>query len=166
MRVFDKILKPPFTYLREQGLSSVVYVDDTLLGADTFEECQDNVLSTFTCLEDLGFYIHPEKSIFTPALDIIFLVYQINTLSMTIALTSEKKQKIKGKVEELLTQRSTIREVSSLLGCIVASFQAVLNGRLHNRQIEFDKISTSKQNLGNFEAKRYLSPTAIAEMKW
>ena len=63
--VFNKVLQPPFAYLREQGLSSVVYVDDTLLRGDTFEECQDNIFSTLTCLEDLGFYIHPEMSFFT-----------------------------------------------------------------------------------------------------
>ena len=80
---------------------------------------------------DLGFYIHPEKSIFIPTEDIIFLGYHINTVRMTIALTSEKKQKIKRKVEELLTKSSTIREVSSLLGSIVASFEAVPNGRLY-----------------------------------
>ena len=52
IRVFDKVLKAPFAYLRQQGLSSVVYVNDTLLGGDTFEECQDNVFSTLTCFED------------------------------------------------------------------------------------------------------------------
>ena len=29
-----------------------------------------------------------------------------------------------------------------------------------------DKISALKQNEGNFEAKCYLSPAAIAELKW
>ena len=38
MRVFNKIMKPPFAYLREQVMPSVVYVDDTLLGGDTFED--------------------------------------------------------------------------------------------------------------------------------
>ena len=73
MWVFNKVLNSPFVYLREQRLSSVIYVDDTLLGGDTFEECQDNVLNTLSWLEDLGFYIHPEKSIFTPTQYIIFL---------------------------------------------------------------------------------------------
>ena len=93
MQVFNKVLKPPFDYLIEQALSSVVCVDDTLLGRDTFEECQDNVFTTLRCLEDLGFYIHPEKSIFTPTQDIIFLGYHINTLRMTISLNSQKKGK-------------------------------------------------------------------------
>ena len=50
---------------------------------------------------------------------------------MIIALTFEKKQKTKGKVEELLAKNSTIREVSSRLDSTVASFEVVLNGRLH-----------------------------------
>ena len=111
MRVFNKVLKPPFAYLREQVLSSVVCVDDTLLKGDAFEECQDNVFSILTCLKDLGFYIHPEKSIFIPTQDIIFLGYNINTLRITIDLTSEKKRNIKEKVEELLTKSSTIRGI-------------------------------------------------------
>ena len=43
--------------------------------------------------------------------------------------------------------------MSRLLGCIVSSFEAVPNGRLHYRHIVFDKISALKQNKGNFEAK-------------
>lgn len=35
--VFNKVLKPQFAYLREHGMSSVVYVDDTLLGGNTFD---------------------------------------------------------------------------------------------------------------------------------
>ena len=85
---------------------------------------------------------------------------------MTIALTSKKKQKIKGKVEKLVTKSSTIREVFNLLGGIVGYFEAVLNGRLHYWHIEFDNTSASKQNKGNFEAKCYLSPFAIVELKY
>ena len=114
-------------------------MDDTLLGGDTFVECRDNVFSTLTCFEDLGFYIHPQKSIVITTQDTIFLGHLINPLRMTI--TSEKKQKIKRKVEELLIKSSTIREASSLLGSIVASFEAVLNGRLHYQHTEFNKIS-------------------------
>ena len=56
--------------------------------------------------------------------------------------------------------------MSSLLGRTVASFEAVPNGRLHYRQIKFDKISALKQNKTYFQAKSYLSPTAITELKW
>lgn len=45
MRLFNKIMKSPFAYLWEQGLSSVIYVDDTL-GGDQFEEGQANIRKT------------------------------------------------------------------------------------------------------------------------
>ena len=61
IRVFNKVLKPPFAHLREQGLSSILYVGDTLLGGDTFEECLDNVFSTLTCLEGFGFLYTPRE---------------------------------------------------------------------------------------------------------
>ena len=66
-----------------------------------------------------GQCLHPEKSIFTPTQDIIFRGYHINTLRMTIDLTSEKKQKFKEKVEKLFTKSSRIREVSSPPGSIL-----------------------------------------------
>lgn len=50
IKVFTKLLKPPFCYFREQGYSSVVYVDDTLLEGDTYAECIDSLLATLECL--------------------------------------------------------------------------------------------------------------------
>ena len=43
MRVFTKLLKPVFATLREQGYESVIYVDDSLLQGDTYQECLDNI---------------------------------------------------------------------------------------------------------------------------
>ena len=43
MRVFTKLLKPVFSHLRELGYESVIYVDDSLLHGDTFEECLEDV---------------------------------------------------------------------------------------------------------------------------
>ena len=34
--LFNKISKLSFSYLREKGLHSVIYVDDTVLGGDEF----------------------------------------------------------------------------------------------------------------------------------
>ena len=66
MRVFTKILKPVFASLREQGYTSVVYVDDSLLYGLTYEECQTNVMVTLESLQDLGFVIHSTKSVLFP----------------------------------------------------------------------------------------------------
>ena len=79
VRVFDKILKPPLSYLREQGLSSVVYVDDTLLGSEAFLEYKHNVTTKTYQLRGFSFFIHPDKSIFTPTQDILYLGFHIKT---------------------------------------------------------------------------------------
>ena len=93
MRVFNKILKPPFCWHREKGFASVVYLDDTLLAGETYQECCDNIHATMSLLQNLGFTIHPIKSSFVPSQEIIFLGFVINTQHMTITLTNEKKSK-------------------------------------------------------------------------
>ena len=51
MRIFTKILKPPFSLLRKFGHQSVVYVGDTFQNTDV----------TIDLLQLLGFTIHPKK---------------------------------------------------------------------------------------------------------
>ena len=95
MRVLTKILKPPFSCLREQGHSSVICADDSLLAGDTYKDCLDNIHDTKLLLEGLGFHIHPKKSVFLPTQVITFLGFEINTANMTISLTKAKKNQIK-----------------------------------------------------------------------
>ena len=90
MRIFNKIFKLPFCWLREQGFASVVYADDTLLAGETYQEFCDNVYATMSLLQSIGFTIHPIKSSFVPSQEIIFLGFVINTQHMTITLTNEK----------------------------------------------------------------------------
>ena len=61
MSVFNKALKPPFCWLREQGFASAVYVDDTLLAGETYQECCYNIYATMSLLHNLGFTIHSIK---------------------------------------------------------------------------------------------------------
>ena len=50
MPVSNKLLKPVFASLHELGYESSVYVDDSLLLAQTFEEYLDNTLSRISLL--------------------------------------------------------------------------------------------------------------------
>ena len=94
MRIFAKLLKPVFHTLRKMGYVSIIYVDDTLLYGDTYEECLKNVLATLEILQDLGFVIHATKSVLIPTQRITFLGFIFDTLAMTITLTKEKKNKL------------------------------------------------------------------------
>ena len=63
MRIFTKMLKPVFGYLRKQGHLSVVFVDDSYLQADTEQECIKNINATVNILTMLGFTIHERESV-------------------------------------------------------------------------------------------------------
>ena len=61
MRVFTKISKVPFVYLRRLGQNSVVYVNDSYLQGETYQACLDNISDTIKLLRERGFAIHTEK---------------------------------------------------------------------------------------------------------
>ena len=50
-RKFTKLLKPVFSFLRQQGHISVPYIDDSWLTADSFHLCIRNVIDTVTLLD-------------------------------------------------------------------------------------------------------------------
>ena len=93
MRVFTKVLKPAFSYLREIGYLSVVYVDDSCLQGKTFEECLQNITETVKLLQSLGFTIDPEKSVLKPKQKWTFLGFVLNSKTITLTLTDSKKKK-------------------------------------------------------------------------
>ena len=73
IQIFTKISKIPFSILREKGFLSVVYVDDSYLQGDDYEDCFSNVLNTIEILRSLGFTIHPDKSKFISTQCITYL---------------------------------------------------------------------------------------------
>ena len=167
MRVFTKLLKPVFATLRENGFESVIYVDDSLLQGDTFEECFENIEVTLNCLQELGFVIHPVKSVLSPTQVITFLGFIIDTVNMTVTLTPEKKLKIRNMGIGLMSGEDiTIRMTSSFIGNVTASFEAVPYGRLYYRNIELCKTEALESNKFNFDAMCTLSDGARRDIKW
>ena len=83
MRIFTKILKPVFGYLRKQGHLSVVFVDDSYLQADTEQECIKNTNATVNILTMLRFTIHERKSVSIPTQKIEFLGFLIDSINMS-----------------------------------------------------------------------------------
>lgn len=53
--IFTKILKPVIYSLRKEGLFSVIYLDDFLLIAPTYNQCLKNISITMKLLSSLGF---------------------------------------------------------------------------------------------------------------
>ena len=89
IQVFNKLLKPPFGSLHKIGYESSVYVDVSLFLGEIFEERLGNVLSAISLLQELGFSIHPTKSIFVPTQKINFLALEIDALNITPTLNKK-----------------------------------------------------------------------------
>ena len=65
-RYFTKLLNPVFAFLRNNGHECFQYIDDSFIVSDTKESCDFSVKVVSQTLKDLGFVVHPEKSIFEP----------------------------------------------------------------------------------------------------
>ena len=125
-RIFTKLMKPVYSTLRQYGHTNVAYIDDSLLIADTPLECTNNVKDTACLLQNLGFFIHEKKSVFIPTQMITFLGNVIDSVSMTVTLPKEKVDRIKDECLRLQKKNKTsIREVSRIIGILVSSFSAV-----------------------------------------
>ena len=85
MRIFTKISKVLLGHLRSQGYNSVVDVDDSYLQGDTHQSCLAKILDTITLLRELGFVIHPDKSVLTSSQTIVFLGFVISSKHMTLS---------------------------------------------------------------------------------
>ena len=84
MRIFTKISKIPRSILKEKSYLSVVYVHDSYLQGDDYEDCFSNALNTIEILRSLGFTIHPDKSKFIQTQFITFLRFIFNSVQMQL----------------------------------------------------------------------------------
>ncbi len=170
-RLFTKLLKPVFAFLRQKGRLSVSYIDDIYLQGQGsgIVPCQMNVWETYELLTKLGFVVHydPQKSVFDPATRLEILGFTADSVSMTLTLTTEKQNKVISACKVLLTKRfPSIRLVAQVIGLLVSTFPAVSYGQLYYRQLENEKIAALKHCAGNFEASMSLSDLARHDLRW
>ena len=152
-RQFTKILKPLLTTLRKQGHISTAHLDDLYSQGRNYDDCVKNVIDTTVLLDKLGLVVHPENASFIPSQVLVILGFIINSLTMTIQLTTEKALDLNTVCIEFLRATTlSIREVASAIGSIVDSFPGVMHGPLLYRHLEKDKCLALQQAKGNFDA--------------
>ena len=165
-RQFTKILKPPLPALHKQGHISAALLDDLYLQGWGYDEYVKNVIDTTVLLDMLGLVVHPEKSSFIPSQVLIILGFIINSLTMTIQLTTDKALGLKSVCTEFLRATTlSIREVARAIGRIAASFPGVMHGPLFYRHLKKDKCLALQQAKGNFDAHTSLSQQGKCELQ-
>ncbi|KAK3100452.1 hypothetical protein FSP39_020111 [Pinctada imbricata] len=166
-RVFTKLLKPVFSILHQRGFSSVIYIDDILLVGDTFEDCEANIRNTMSMLDNLGFTVHPGKSMLTPTQNIPFLGFNLNSLNMTVRLLPDKAQDIVDLCNSLICRKEIkLRELAKIIGKFVAATPGVQYAQLHYKSLEIEKDKHLKLVRGDYEAKCTLSQESVTELVW
>ena len=166
-RKFTKILKVPFSYLRQHGHLSSAFIDDSCLLSQTVQACGANVQDTVRVMDKLGFTVHPDKSCFQPTQVLVYLGFVLNSLLMTVTLTEDKCQKIMSQCASLLCRQvCTIRQLAEVIGSLVAAEPGVEMARLHYKRLEQEKDKALKANEGNFEAHMAISQLMREDLEW
>ena len=166
-RVFTKILNPVFAKLREEGLEGFPYIDDSFLVSDRYQDCKESLRTLGVKLEELGFVVHPDKSIFEPTRQLTFLGFLLDSEDFRVFLTKDKEEKLVRAASDVLTQeRPTIREVAGLIGLMIAFAQAFSYAEGHVKSLERNKIEALARARGNFDDRMSLSEESVQEVKW
>ena len=72
-------MKPVYASLRMLWHTNSGYIDDSLLLADTYSECEDNVSDTVDLMTNVGFMIHEKKLVSKLTQQITFLGNNIDS---------------------------------------------------------------------------------------
>ena len=143
------------------------YIDDSYLQGDSVAACSSNVKASATLMNTVGFFLHADKSVLSPAQTVTFLGFVLNSLNMTVSPTPEKISKTITCCTELLqTLRPTILQVSRVVGVLISNLSGVEFGQLHYRSLEIDKISALKTSGSNYNAVMELCSRSIHDLNW
>ena len=94
-------MKVPLSTLYSSGHLISGYIDDFFLINETYQGYIETVNASVNLFDNLGFVIHPAKSVFVPTQQLIFVGFLIDSLQMRVYLNNEKIVKIKAHIQKL-----------------------------------------------------------------
>ena len=167
-RRFTKLMKVPLSMLHCKGHAVSGYIDDFFLINDFYEGCASSITDTISLFDKLGFVVHPEKSVFTPTQQLVFLGFIIDSVRMKIFLPYNKILKLKDNIDIVLNnaQHLKIECVARVLDLMVSSLPAVQYGALHYRDLEMDKIRALRIQKGNYNRTMSISQKGKENRQW
>lgn len=165
--VFTKILKPLIRYIRNLGIRCVIYLDDFLIIADSYDECKKSVKLVCDLLFKLGFIINLEKSLLIPKTICKYLGFLFDSINMIIELPESKKDKVKKLAKKYLnTKFCKIREFAEFIGFLISCCPAVKYGWAHTKSLEREKYFALEANNKNYDADMTLSNQIRTDLLW
>ena len=106
--IFTKLMRPLLTRWRSQGIGIAVYLDDGLIWAQTELQCRKASFIVSRDLESAGFFTAEEKCSWQPSQRMTWLGHTIDLSSMSLDITSERKERAFSTIASLLRSRGPI----------------------------------------------------------
>ena len=137
-QVFTKLMRQLIKYWRTKAIRVVIYIDDGIGGAGTFENAVIVSQQVKSDLVGCGFTLN-KTSVWTPTQQLTWLGHILNFNKGIIAITEEKINKLKQSIRFALSvNRIKVRELASIVGQIIAmSFAVGSWARLMTRSMFF-----------------------------
>ena len=131
-----------------------------------FNDALNSFNACKSLFSSLGLLIHPEKCLHIPSQIVTVLGFIINSLEMTIFLTTEKKTSLLELCHETMqSDQIKIRDLARLIGKLVSSFPCLANGPLFYRDLEMAKTEALKLKRGNYDGTMVLSDDMKSELQ-
>ena len=166
-RIFTKLCKPILGLLRKKGHSLVGYIDDFFIKANTKKECFNSLKETGQTFDNLGFTVHPGKSVVEPDQRIEFLGFILDSVKMEVAVGDVKAKEVVGRIKDFLEAESvTIRDLAKIVGTLVALNAGVWIGPVFWRRLEIEKAMWLKIHKGDFDQCILISNIVREDLNW
>ena len=167
-RWWTKLMKPAIALLRKMGAKNVIYMDDIWGGESDLEVSVLHTYLTVELLTLLGFVVNLPKSILDPTRILKeFLGFIVNSTELSLSLPEKRIKKITEACKNILSQEQvTVRDLSKVIGQLVAAARAVLPAPLHYRKMQMTQISSLLKNQRNYGAQMSLNEECREELKW
>lgn len=160
-------MKPVINHLRQNGLTSVIYLNDILCIGEDYDSCENNIKETIELLNSLGFLINIKKCNLTPSKQCNFLGFTVDSEKYAIELSNKKRNNLQ-KLVKLFTKRKiyTITEFATLIRKLIAACPAVEYGMMYTRQLKREKINALLLNNFNYDSKMSIPNSVLPDLKW
>ena len=166
-RIFTRLLKPIMSHFRSLGITTMIYIDDCLVIAPTAEELRVHVVYVCQVFDSLGLTVHESKSQLSPVQVIDYLGFRLDSVNMSITLSSHKMDKIRDLGSFLLASgRVSLRVLASFIGNVVAAGPGVPLAPLKYKYLEILRNRGLAASGGDFDASVVLDDRARSLILW
>ncbi|XP_065943705.1 uncharacterized protein [Magallana gigas] len=120
--IFTKCLRPMVRYWRQSGVNIVLYLDDGLGLAESYEKGVSDSLFVKDSLEKAGFLVNLEKSIFEPCQMLEWLGMIWNTNMFCLSIPERRIQDCKSTLADLFHRlpKITARQLAQFTGKVIS----------------------------------------------